>query len=179
MIEREIRVAYFINNVTKKIGFDLDEIAAPGQHGWEVDCQEKERLFTRFTNKGKVSKPQRSQLQIVNERAEELLEKELLLERDREKDELVAKELVLEIDRAYLSADENTQWETVKVTYSHIPDGFGGCVQWWRQVPVEVAHMARRVSDIRRRHHLDPNFDFEGTAYLYQEAEMTSADKED
>ena len=34
MIYREITVLYFVNNETKKIGFSLDEIAEPGQHGW-------------------------------------------------------------------------------------------------------------------------------------------------
>lgn len=172
MIEREIKVLYFINNDTKKMGFSLDEIAASGQHGWEVDCEEKERLFTRFTNKGKVSKPQRSQLQIINERAEELLREELLVERGREADELLAKELVEQIDDCYLNADENTVWATVKVSTSHTPNKFGFYKHWARQVPFEVVDMARRVSRIRRRHQLDPNFDFAGTTYLYQKVEM-------
>lgn len=172
MINREIKVLYFINNVTKKIGFSLDEIAVPGQHGWEVDCQEKECVFTQFTNKGKVSKPQRSQLQVINERAEELLQEELLVERDREADELFAKELVEQIDYCYLNADEDAAWGTVKVRTSHTPDKFGFYKHYARQVPLEVVDMARRVSSIRRRHHLDPNFDFTGTTYLYQEVEM-------
>lgn len=172
MIYREITVLYFINNETKKIGFSLDEIVEPGQHGWEVDCEERERVFTKFTNDGKVSKSQRSQLQIVNERAEELLAAELLLERDREADELLAKELVEQIDYAYLNADENTVWGTVKVHTSHIPDKFGFYKHYARQVPFEVVGLARQVSMIRRRHHLDPGFDFAGTTYLYQEVEM-------
>lgn len=172
MIEREIKVLYFINNDTKKMGFSLDEIAEPGQHGWEVDCKEKEQVFTRFTNKGKVSKPQRSPLDIINERAEELLREELLVERDREADELLAKELVEQIDYAYLNADDDTVWGTVKVNSSHTPDKFGFYKHWARQVPFEVVDLARLVSSIRRRHHLDPGFDFEGTTYLYQEVEM-------
>ena len=172
MIYREITVLYFINNESKKIGFSLDEIAAPGQHGWEVDCEEKERVFTKFTNKGKVSKPQRSQLQIVNERAEELLREELLVERGREADELLAKELVAQIDYCYLNADEDAPWGTVKVMTSHTPDKFGFYKHYARQVPLEVVGLARRVLSIRRRHHLDPDFDFEGTTYLYQEVEM-------
>ena len=172
MIERKIKVLYFINNVTKKVSFSLDEIAEAGQHGWEVDFKEKERLFTKFTNKGKVSKSQRSCYQPINEQAEKLLAAELLVERDREADELLAKELVEQIDFCYLNADEDTVWGTVKVRSSHTPDKFGFYKHYACQVPFEVVDMARRVSSIRRRHHLDPNFDFTGTTYLYQEVEM-------
>ena len=63
-------------------------------------------------------------------------------------------------------------WCTVKVTTSHTPNKFGFYKHWARQVPFEVVDMARRVSRIRRRHQLDPNFDFAGTTYLYQEVEM-------
>ncbi|MFK5676043.1 hypothetical protein [Ligilactobacillus sp. LYQ60] len=181
MINRTITVEYMINNETGKIGFSLKEIAEPGQHGWEVDCQEKERLFTRFTNKGKVSKPQRSSLAIINERAEELLQQELQIESEREVDTARALELVEIVDNAFMNTDKNTKWVTIKTKTSHSAwYRYGGQLHtpslYLTQVPASVEEQARELQSIRRKHQNDSMFDFNKTSYLKQEIRIADHD---
>lgn len=50
MIKENIKVEYLENTKTHKMGFTLDEIAEPGQPGWQVDYREYTSTFTNFTN---------------------------------------------------------------------------------------------------------------------------------
>lgn len=52
MIKENIKVEYLENTKTHKMGFTLDEIAEPGQPGWQVDYREYTSTFTNFTNQG-------------------------------------------------------------------------------------------------------------------------------
>lgn len=79
MINRTIKVKHMINNETGKVGLSLDEVASEGQRGWKVDCNEYTQTFTKFTNKGRVSKTEKSSFSIVNEKAEALLQQELAM----------------------------------------------------------------------------------------------------
>lgn len=59
MINEKITVKYYIRKDNRKIFFDYKKVAEPGEKPWLVDTIDKVEEFTAFTNKGKVSKPQR------------------------------------------------------------------------------------------------------------------------
>ncbi|OQR23775.1 hypothetical protein, partial [Ligilactobacillus salivarius] len=67
MIKEKINVKYYIRKDNQKIFFDYKKIAEPGEKAWLVDTIDRTEEFTAFTNKGKVSKPQRSKYEVVNE----------------------------------------------------------------------------------------------------------------
>lgn len=176
MIERNIHFIYFQNLVNGKIGFSLDEIAEPGQYGYEVECREVPVMFTRFTNNGKVSKPQRSQFELVNRHAEDLLAYELKLEHDTKRDELDAKELVAQIDDAYLGATLETEWQTVKREVDPICDGEEQRFEWRYQVPKSVAGLAHDVLAIAEKHANNPKFNRFATTFLFRSEPVLKED---
>lgn len=181
MINRTIKVEYMINNETGKVGLSLDEIASEGQHGWEVDCNEYTQTFTKFTNKGRVSKTEKSSFSIVNEKAETLLQQELAIEADREADTARALELVEVVDKAYMNADEDTEWVTIKTKTSHSDwYQYGGELNmpsvYLTQVPASVEEPARELQAIRRKHQNDSMFDFNKTSYLTREERIADHD---
>lgn len=181
MINRTIKVEYMINTETGKIGFSLKEIANEGQRSREVDYNEYTRTFTRFTNKGKVSKPERSPFSIVNKKAEAILQQELAIESDREADMAQALELVKIVNEAYMNADEDTKWVTIKTKTSH-SDWYkhGGQLStpsvYLTQVPASVEKPARELQAIRRKHQNDGMFDFSKTSYLTREERIADHD---
>lgn len=61
MISETIKVKYYIRKDNRKLFFDYKKIAEPGEKAWLIDTIDKTEKFTAFTNKGKVSKPQRSE----------------------------------------------------------------------------------------------------------------------
>ena len=181
MINRTIKVEYFINKETGKIGFDYAEIAKQGQKSWEVDAYELTETFTKFTNKGRVSKSDMSKYDIVNAKAEELLQKELQIESKCEDDEKVAIELAEIVTNAYINADENTEWKTIKTKTSHSDwYKFGGQLNtpsvYLTQVPAEVESQAKKLQGIRRKHQNDDGFDFEKTSYLTRKVRVADHD---
>lgn len=56
MIKENIKVEYLKNTKTHKMGFTLDEIAEPGQPGWQVDYREYTSTFTDFTGNWEAKK---------------------------------------------------------------------------------------------------------------------------
>lgn len=181
MINRTIKVEYMINKETGKLGFDLDEIASEGQRGWEVDYDEFVQTFTKFTNKGKVSKTEKSKYDIVNQKAETLLKAELEIENDCEADTQRALNLAKVVDNAYMNADENTEWVTIKTKTSHSAwYQHGGELnmpsRYLTQVPSCVEEQAKELQTIRRKHQNDNKFDFNKTSYLSREVRVADHD---
>lgn len=189
MINREIKVEYLRRREDGEIGLTSEDLTKPGQKPWEVDAIDVSETFTKFTNKGKVSKTQSSPYAIVNEEAERKLAKELEAESQRETDEARAKELAHEINHYFkdnhLSSDEvewdiidkgsfydakTPGWVTIKTKTSH-SNWYQGAGElnspslYHTQVPVAVEQEARELQAIRRKHQNDFKFDFLGTDY--------------
>ena len=189
MINREIKVEYLRRRSDSKIGLNSEDLAKPGQKPWEVDAVEVSEVFTKFTNRGCVSKTQSSRYKIVNEEAERKLAKELEAESQREADEARAKELAHKINYYFkdnnLSSDEvewdiidkgsfydakTPGWVTIKTKTSH-SEWYQGAGEfhspslYHTQVPVAVEQEARELQAIRRKHQCDLKFDFLETDY--------------
>ena len=189
MINRTIKVEYLRRREDSKIGITSEDLVKPGQNPWEVDAIDLSETFTKFTNKGKVSKTQASAYQIVNEEAERKFTKELEIESQREADEARAKKLTYKIndyfepyalDRGEIEWDvinegdfddaKTPGWVTIKTKTSH-SNWYQGSGELHRpslyhtQVPVAVEREARELQEIRRKHQNDPKFNFLGTDY--------------
>lgn len=189
MINRTIKVEYLRRREDSKIGLTSEDLVNPGQKPWEVDAIDLVETFTKFTDKGKVSKTQASIYEIVNKEAERKFAKELEIESQREADEKRAKELVYKINDYFepnaLDRDEikwdvihdgdfddakTPGWVTIKTKTSH-SSWYQGAGELHRpslyhtQVPIAVEQEARELQAIRRKHQNDPKFNFLGTDY--------------
>ena len=183
MIKERIEVRYYIRKDNQKIFFDYKKIAEPGEKAWLVDTIDRTEEFTAFTNKGKVSKPQRSKYEEVNEEAERKLQERLALKAQTKIDLPRAIELAKVVDEAFkdkmgdlfleydyveegeFSDDKTPGWVTIKVKASHSSwysndDVFNAPSTYYYQVPVEVEKEAKELQEIRRRHQNDDTFSF-------------------
>lgn len=194
MINRTIKVEYLRRREDSKIGLTSEDLVKPGQKPWEVDAIDLSETFTKFTNKGKVSKTQASPYEIVNQEAERKLTEELAIESQREADEKRGEELSKIINRYFedneidlWGSDWNTidwntieqgdfddsktpGWITIKIKTSHSSwYDYGGELNarsvYYTQVPVEIEKEARELQAIRRKHQDDRKFNFSSTNY--------------
>ena len=194
MIDRTIKVEYLRRRSDSKIGLTSEDLAKPGQKPWEVDAIDLVETFTKFTNKGKVSKTQSSAYKIVNEEAERKFAEELEIESQREADEKRGEELSKIINRYFednqidrWGSEWNTiywdtidqgnfddtktpGWVTIKIKTSHSSwYDYGGELNatslYHTQVPVAIEKEARELQAIRRKHQGDQKFDFYSTDY--------------
>lgn len=189
MINRRIEVEYLRRRRDSKIGLTYEDLTEVGQQPWEVDAIDLSETFTKFTNRGKVSKTQASIYQIVNEEAERKLAEELQIESQREADEDQAKNLATIINRYF----ENNELDQGEIEWDVIQEGdfedakTPGWVtiktktsrsSWYQgagelnspslyhtQVPIAVEQEARELQAIRRKHQNDYEFNFVGTGY--------------
>ena len=189
MIKRTIKVDYLRRRKDGKVGLTDDELAEAGQKSWEVDSICLTKVFTLFTNRGKVSKTQASPYAIINEEAERKLAELLDVESQRKADEKRAKELAHKINHYFeanslnqgeVEWDEVAQgtfddaktpgWVTIKAKTSH-SNWYQGAGElnspslYHTQVPASVEQEARELQAIRRKHQNDFEFDFLGTDY--------------
>ena len=181
MIKERIEVKYYIRKDNRKIFFDYKKVAEPGEKAWLVDTIDRTEEFTAFTNKGKVSKPQRSEYEAVNEEAERKLQERLALKAQTKIDLPRAIELAKVVDEAFKDKmgdlfleydyveegdfdDSKTPgWVTIKVKTSHsnwYQDVDNAPSMYYYQVPVEVEKEARELQAIRRKHQGDDTFSF-------------------
>lgn len=181
MIKEKINVKYFVRKDNHKVGFSYYEIAEPNEKPYLVDAYELEDEFTAFTNKGKVSKPQRSKYDVVNEEAERKLQERLALKAQTAIDLSRAIELAKVVDEAFKDKmgdlfleydyveegefdDSKTPgWVTIKVKTSHsnwYQDVDNAPSTYYYQVPVEVAEQAKELQAIRKKHQGDDTFSF-------------------
>lgn len=195
MINETIKVKYYVRKDNGKIFFDYKKIAEPGEKAWLVDTFDKVEKFTAFTNKGKVSKPQRSKYEVVNEEAERKLQERLALKAQTKIDLPRAIELAkvvneafknkkdsLFLDYDYIEAgdfdDTKTPgWVTIKVKSSHSnwydnDDVFNAPSTYYYQVPVEVEKEARELQAIRKKHQDDDTFSFWKCDYYKREVRV-------
>ena len=193
MIYEKIEVKYYIRKDNRKIFFDYKKIAEPGEKPWLVDTFDKVEKFTAFTNKGKVSKPQRSKYEEVNEEAERKLQERLALKAQTAIDLPRAIELAKVVDEAFKDKmgdlfveydyveegdfdDSKTPgWVTIKVKNSHsnwYQDVDNAPSMYYYQVPVEVEKEARELQAIRRKHQGDNTFRFWECDYRKREVRV-------
>lgn len=195
MISETITVKYYIRKDNRKLFFDYKKIAEPGEKAWLIDTIDKTEKFTAFTNKGKVSKPQRSKYKEVNEMAERKLQERLALKAQTAIDLPRAIELAKVVDKAFedkmgdlfLEYDyvedgdfDDTKtpgWVTIKVKTSHSnwydnDDVFNAPSTYYYQVPVEVEQEARELQAIRRKHQGDNTFRFWECDYYKREVRV-------
>lgn len=193
MIYEKIEVKYYIRKDNRKIFFDYKKIAEPGEKPWLVDTFDKVEKFTAFTNKGKVSKPQRSKYEEVNEEAERKLQERLALKAQTAIDLPRAIELAKVVDEAFKDKmgdlfveydyveegdfdDSKTPgWVTIKVKNSHsnwYQDVDNASSMYYYQVPVEVEKEARELQAIRKKHQDDDTFSFWKCDYYKREVRV-------
>ncbi|MYY91145.1 hypothetical protein [Ligilactobacillus salivarius] len=193
MIYEKIEVKYYIRKDNRKIFFDYKKIAEPGEKPWLVDTFDKVEKFTAFTNKGKVSKPQRSKYEEVNEEAERKLQERLALKAQTAIDLPRAIELAKVVDEAFKDKmgdlfveydyveegdfdDSKTPgWVTIKVKNSHsnwYQDVDNAPSMYYYQVPVEVEKEARELQAIRKKHQDDDTFSFWKCDYYKREVRV-------
>lgn len=193
MIYEKITVKYYIRKDNKKIFFDYKKVAGPGEKAWLVYTIDRTEEFTAFTNKGKVSKPQRSRYKEVNEEAERKLQERLALKAQTKIDLPRAIELAKVVNEAFkdkmgdlfLEYDyvENGDfddiktpgWVTIKVKTSHsnwYQDVDNAPSMYYYQVPVEVEAQARELQAIRRKHQNDDTFSFWKCDYYKREVRV-------
>lgn len=193
MIYEKIEVKYYIRKDNRKIFFDYKKIAEPGEKPWLVDTFDKVEKFTAFTNKGKVSKPQRSKYEEVNEEAERKLQERLALKAQTAIDLPRAIELAKVVDEAFkdkmgdlfveydyveegdLDDSKTPGWVTIKVKNSHsnwYQDVDNAPSMYYYQVPVEVEKEARELQAIRKKHQDDDTFSFWKCDYYKREVRV-------
>lgn len=195
MIYEKIEVKYYIRKDNRKIFFDYKKIAEPGEKAWLVDTIDRTEKFTVFTNKGKVSKPQRSKYDVVNEEAERKLQERSVLKAQTAIDLPRAIELAKVVDEAFKDKmgdlfleydyleegdfdDSKTPgWVTIKIKTSHSnwydnDDVFNAPSTYHYQVPIEVEKEARELQAIRRKHQGDNTFRFWECDYRKREVRV-------
>ncbi|MDU7058262.1 MAG: hypothetical protein E6337_08495 [Ligilactobacillus salivarius] len=193
MIYEKIEVKYYIRKDNRKIFFDYKKIAEPGEKAWLVDTIDRTEKFTAFTNKGKVSKPQRSKYEVVNEEAERKLQERLALKAQTAIDLPRAIELAKVVDEAFKDKmgdlfleydyveegefdDSKTPgWVTIKVKNSHsnwYQDVDNAPSMYYYQVPIEVEKEARELQAIRKKHQNDDTFSFWKCDYYKREVRV-------
>lgn len=195
MIHEKIEVEYSIRKDNGKIFFDYTKIAEPGEKPWLVETIDRTEVFTAFTNKGKVSKPQRSEYEEVNEMAEQKLQERLAIKEQTKVDLPRAIELAKIVDKAFegktselfvdydylengdFDDSKTPGWVTIKAKTSHSkwysrPDVFNMPSMYYYQVPVEVEKEARELQAIRKKHQNDDTFSFLKCCYLKREVRV-------
>lgn len=195
MISETITVKYYIRKDNRKSFFDYKKIAEPGEKAWLIDTIDKTEKFTAFTNKRKVSKPQRSKYKEVNEMAERKLQERLALKAQTAIDLPRAIELAKVVDKAFedkmgdmfleydyveegdFDDSKTPGWVTIKVKTSHSnwydnDDVFNAPSTYYYQVPVEVEQEARELQAIRRKHQGDNTFRFWECDYYKREVRV-------
>ena len=193
MIYEKIEVKYYIRKDNRKIFFDYKKIAEPGEKAWLVDTIDRTEKFTAFTNKGKVSKPQRSKYEVVNEEAERKLQERLALKAQTAIDLPRAIELAKVVDEAFkdkmgdlfleydyveegeIDDSKTPGWVTIKVKNSHsnwYQDVDNAPSMYYYQVPIEVEKEARELQAIRKKHQNDDTFSFWKCDYYKREVRV-------
>lgn len=195
MINETIKVKYYVRKDNGKIFFDYKKIAEPGEKAWLIDTFDRVKKFTAFTNKGKVSKPQRSKYEVVNEEAERKLQERLALKAQTAIDLPRAIELAKVVNEAFKNKNysplieydyvedgdfDDTKtpgWVTIKVKTSHSnwydnDNVFNAPSTYHYQVPVEVEKEARELQAIRRKHQGDNTFRFWECDYRKREVRV-------
>lgn len=154
MINRTIKVTYVVNRETKEAKLNY------------LDFGEVTVTFTKFTNKGKVSKTEASHHEFVNAEAERLLAEKLQIEADREEDQKRANEIAKIINAIDYEQIPLEEFVSIKTKQSHS--------KWYNtlagsrslpsvydyMVPKSVEDLVLELRIIRKKHQNDWKFNF-------------------
>lgn len=134
------------------------------------DWRETKLIFTKFTNKGKVSKTDDNFNSRFAPEAEKLFQEWQEIIAETEKDMTRA----LELAEIVNNADFNEELRIVSTKtsrsewYKHAGE-FNMRSQYSKMVPVSVLAEAKELQAIRKKHQGNKNFDFYATEYKYIE----------
>lgn len=182
MIYRDITVEYYVNRASRKVFFDFDDAADPGKEAYESEIFERGRTYHMFKNNGHVSIRDCSSIDLVNQEAERLLQEELKIEAEGEKDHERAVQLAKIINEA--DYENATEWVIIKEKTSHSKwyqswNGFGHSPSIYEYaVPADVADLAKEHFKIRRKHQGDPLFEFFDNDIKYRVTRISDHDNE-
>lgn len=198
MINEKIEVKYYIRKDNGDVFFDYKKFAELAGNT-SVDVIDKVEKFTTFTDKGKVSKPQRSKYEFVNREAERKLQERLALKAQTKVDLSRAIELAKVVNEAFKNKlksedcspfmeynyieegdfnDSKTPgWVTIKVRGSRSSwydsdDIFNAPSMYYYQVPTEVEKEAKELQTIRHKHQNDNTFSFYKCDYYKREVRV-------
>lgn len=194
MLKLNIKVEYIERKSDHKI-FLTEEEASKGQDPAVVDWWYESRRFYNFTNKGRVSKPERSKYDIVNEEAERQARRIIDLMQTMEADQQEADHLaevlfnnpklhgyvrgmagIASDDFDYtmygdFDSEKHTPgWSVIKTKTSHSGwyKGAGSLnapSEYYYEVPTEVKDIALKLQSIRKKYQNVPGFNFKACDY--------------
>lgn len=196
MINEKIKVKYYIRKDNGDVFFDYKKFAELAGNTF-VDTISKTEEFTAFTDKGKVSKSQRSKYEFVNREAERMLQERLALKAQTEVDLSRAIELAKIVNKVFKDKIKDSSpfieynyieegdfddsktpgWVTIKVRGSRSSwydsdDIFNAPSMYYYQVPIEVEKEAKELQTIRRKHQNDNTFSFWKCDYYKREVRV-------
>ncbi|OEH66119.1 hypothetical protein [Lactobacillus mulieris] len=163
MINRTIKVTYVVNRETKEAKLNYLDF---GENWLNYEYGEVTVTFTKFTNKGKVSKTEASHHEFVNAEAERLLAEKLQIEADREEDQKRANEIAKIINAIDYEQIPLEEFVSIKTKQSHS--------KWYNtlagsrslpsvydyMVPKSVEDLVLELRIIRKKHQNDWKFNF-------------------
>lgn len=185
MIKLDVTVEYMVRKSDNKIFLNLDDMYA-GQND-DVDWWDRKQRYHTFTNKGKVSKPERSSYEILNLEAEKQFQKIMKLKQSLASDQVEANRLAellrnnitdtpeiwwnsAEHDRWFDDDKDTPGWVTIKEKESNS--------RWYEnagelnsrsvylyQVPAEYKEIALKLQAIRRKYQNVKGFNFISCSY--------------
>lgn len=194
MIRLNIKVEYIERKGDHKIFLTWEE-ASRGQDPAVVDWWYESRRFYNFTNKGRVSKPERSKYDIVNEEAERQARRIIDLMQTMEADQQEADHLAEVLfnnpklhgyvrGMASIASDDfdytmygdfdpekhTPGWSVIKTKTSHSGwyKGTGSLnapSEYFYEVPTEVKDIALKLQSIRKKYQDVPGFNFNSCDY--------------
>ena len=187
MIKKEITVHYWVRVDNQNVALNYEDLAEKNENIYDIEAYEYKRTYHVFKNNGMVSKTDCSKHDIINRKAEELLQKQLKIESECKADMEKAIRLKKIVDSAFKDGDESPMFfdtiidgdfddsvvpnfVTIKVKTSHSKwyQGAGALnapSNYFVMVPQQVEKQAKELQAIRKKHQNDENFDFIATDY--------------
>lgn len=186
MIKDRVEVEYYYNVDTRKAALNQEEIERFENGVCADSIAIYVKTYTKFTNKGKVSKTEASRYDWMNAEAERIHAHHEQIKADREADMARAIELKKIVDGSFKLGDEAPMdydtldgdfddsmvpgFVTIKIKTSHSlwyqnAGSLNSASQYYTMVPKTVEKEARELQVIRHKHQYDDKFDFCATDY--------------
>lgn len=208
MLKFNIKVEYVERKSDHQVFLTWEE-ASRGQDSATFDWWDHTERFKAFTNKGRVSKPERSKYDIVNEEAERQAKRIIDLTQSMEADQQEANRLaeVLRSDpklhgyfsgMAGIASDDfdytllgefdpekhTPGWSVIKTKTSHSGwyKGAGSLnapSEYYYEVPTEVKDIALKLQGIRKKYQDVPGFNFNSCDYPKRIVRVADHDNDD
>lgn len=194
MIKLNIKVEYVERKGDHQVFLTWEE-ASKGQDPATFDWWDRTERFQNFTNKGRISKPERSRYDIINKEAERQAHRIIELMQTMKADQAEANRLAEVLCNnhklhGYFSGMAGTVsddfdytlhgdfdpekhtpgWSVIKIKISHSRwyKGAGSLnapTKYFYEVPTEVKDIALKLQGIRKKYQNVPGFDFNSCDY--------------